>query len=272
MNRANHFRTPPVLFRYELKFLIPVSMVDSIATFISPYCVLDKHSLVKQDHYYTVNSLYFDSPDLIFLKRRMVGVENRFNMRVRCYGEEPHPPYFLEIKQKCGDIIKKTRANVYAHHWPDILTDPNYDCEDLDEKSQLHVQSFLKTALIYNAEPKVHIQYRRFAWVSEVDDYARVTFDIDIKCKPASDYLFSSSGLLNYDGAPFLLPEGNVVLELKCYSTQVPLWMVDLVRSFQLHRTSFSKYMTSMLELSGSFNIGFENRSSKIPFNKRGLI
>jgi len=267
MNRVSHFRTPPVLYRYELKYLIPVSLIEPVSSFISAYCVLDKHSLAKEDHFYTVNSLYFDSPDLIFLRRRMIGVENRFNMRVRCYGENPHPPYFLEIKQKCGDIIKKTRANIFEKHWPHVLTDPCFCCDDLDEKNHTYVQSFLRTALIYNAEPKVHIQYRRFAWVSEVDDYARVTFDIDIKCKEEHGYLLDTADLFNYDGAPVLLPEGNVVLELKCYSSQVPLWMIDLIRTFQLNRTSFSKYMTGMMGICGSFDCGFETRSSRLTLN-----
>ena len=38
----------------------------------------------------------------------------------------------------------------------------------------------------------------------------------------------------------------NVILELKCYTSYVPLWMIDCIRKFQLHRRGFSKYMTAL--------------------------
>jgi hypothetical protein len=146
------------------------------------------------------------------------------------------------------------------------LTELHFSYNDLDEKSSKQVQTFLRTAISYDAAPKVHIQYRRYAWVSEVDEYARVTFDKDIRCKSTAGYDFNTIDMLNYDGAPVVSPEGDVVLELKCYSSQVPLWMLDLIQTFQLHRISFSKYMTSMMHLSGTFNIGYETRSSGINF------
>ena len=36
--------TPPVLERYELKFVIPDYMIDPISDFVSVYCSLDKYS------------------------------------------------------------------------------------------------------------------------------------------------------------------------------------------------------------------------------------
>jgi SPX domain protein involved in polyphosphate accumulation len=243
VNGASNFYTPPTLHRYELKYLVPFTMVEPMCKFISAYCVLDKHSQNSPDRYYSVNSLYFDNPQLLFLERRLVGIDNRFNMRVRSYGEKSHPPYFLEIKQKSGDIIKKTRATIREDEWPCILTDPSFVAHDLDEKNLTRINTFTKTAHYYNAEPKILIQYRRNAWVSEYDDYARVTFDIDLKCRLEHLYQFDTREMVNFDHYPGFSSEGNVVLELKCYNTQVPIWMLDLIKSFQLHRTAFSKYL-----------------------------
>ena len=41
--------------------------------------------------------------------------------------------------------------------------------------------------------------------------------------------------------------EARAVLELKCNIGQVPIWMLDLIRHFELQQMGFSKYMNSML-------------------------
>ena len=43
--------------------------------------------------------------------------------------------------------------------------------------------------------------------------------------------------------------ECSVILELKCYATQVPLWMLDMIRCFNLTRRSFSKYTNATMKL-----------------------
>ena len=59
-----------------------------------------------------------------------------------------------------------------------------------------------------------------------------------------------------FDGGSF------AVLELKCYTAFVPLWMVDLVRAFNLQRTSFSKYSTALRNVfSRDRNDGMFSRS-----------
>ena len=96
---------PALLERYELKFVIPEHMVDHISDFASVYCHPDRHSEQSPDGYYCVYSLYFDSPDFLFLRNRLEKVANRFNMRVRTYDKESGTPCFLEVKQKRDGII-----------------------------------------------------------------------------------------------------------------------------------------------------------------------
>ena len=105
----------------------------------------------------------------------------------------------------------------------------------------------------YNAEPKILTQYRRKAYFSECEDYARVTFDIELKYMAETGFLLTPDKhemracdlVTNFD------PGCSVVLELKCYTTQVPLWMIDLIRKFGLQRRSFSKYVIGIKELFG---------------------
>src|SRR5690606_38068257 len=101
---------PAVLERYELKYTVPLEWVGPISEFIRPYCFMDAYSARCADGFYRVNSLYLDSPDLIFLRTKQCGAAKRFNMRVRTYGDQPGLPYFFEIKHKNGDAIRKVRA------------------------------------------------------------------------------------------------------------------------------------------------------------------
>ena len=176
----------PLFFeRYELKFLIPGSMMEDIRSFIEPYCRLDPFCEKSPDNFYRINSLYLDSQSGIFYKKRQASVDGRFNI-------------------------------------------------------------FTKLATIHHVEPKVMTSYRRMAYLSEVDEYARVTFDRNLKCYEPNgfDPLPSLDLESNYDNECLLPPDCDTVLELKS-TTNVPLWMVDLIRYFRLERTSFSKYCKS---------------------------
>jgi len=40
---------------------------------------------------------------------------------------------------------------------------------------------------------------------------------------------------------------------LKCYTTEVHLWMIDLIKHFNLRRRGFSKYVTGVSEVLNLF-------------------
>ena len=97
----------------------------------------------------------------------------------------------------------------------------------------------------YNAEPKVLIQYKRKAYISDVEEYARVTFDIRLRSMKQTGYdpLPHEEEMQNSDVQTLFDASTSVILELKCYTSYVPLWMIDCIRTFQLQRRGFSKYM-----------------------------
>ena len=235
----------PVLERYELKFTVPWQRVDAMCDFISPYCQPDKHSALSGDGFYQVNSLYFDTPEYLFLRNRLNGLENRFNMRVRTYGPKPVLPYFLEVKQKRGDIIRKYRARIKDPDLAKVLDHavPADGCL-VSEGEAENAALFRRLAHTYNAQPVLMTSYRRRAFFSECDDYARVTFDVGLRFKPLTEYHpFDVGDDLAPSDVEGIFDEGaSVILELKCYSQYVPLWMVDMIRCFDLRRRGFSKY------------------------------
>jgi hypothetical protein len=250
---------PAKLERYELKYLIPESWIEPISDYLSIYCSLDKHSEKTHDNYYMVYSLYLDSPYFTFLQQRMNGVENRFNMRIRTYDNKKCLPCFLEIKQKRSTIIKKYRAKIDSPDWPEFLV------QNIPNKmtSQEIVALFYRLLQSYNASPKVFTQYRRKAYVSDIDDYARATFDINLKSCKQEEFKLSPGAhrMSNYDNELHFPPGANVILELKCYTASVPLWMIDLIKKFNLERQRFSKYVSSLTE---SYSIDMLNYTNRI--------
>ena len=259
---------PPQLERYELKFTVPLEMVEPISRFAAAYCSLDRYSEAAPEGFYHVHNLYLDSPGLLFLRNRRHRVPNRFNMRVRTYGDEPALPFFLEIKQRIGGVIRKYRAKVENPDWCRVFAEPGVVAPERGESPAQAANRALFERLVYTyqVEPRILTQYKRKAWVSDVDDYARVTFDVNLRFAERSvwDPLPDEAMMRHYDSPLVFDPGCTVILELKCYASAVPLWMVDLIHTFSLKRRSFSKYMFGMSELYAARGQGFAPRVATV--------
>ena len=249
---TQEFSSPLLFERYELKFLIPFSMVDEISEYVEIFCELDPYSNREPDKFYKVNNIYLDSPNFLFLQKRLSGIDHRFNLRLRSYGDDPVFPYFCEVKHKTCGIVKKKRAKIYEDNWRDVFENGYFGMEDgqvLEDQNDYKAH-FLRLAYVHNAEPKVFTQYRRKAYASVVDDYARVTFDRDLRYERRDTYDLTpmEDNLVHYDNPLNFHDEANIILELKC-TTQVPKWCMDMITIFNLERTSFSKYVTGVSEV-----------------------
>lgn len=239
--------SPLALERYELKYLIPPELVGPISRFVETYCDMDYYSEISPDQFYTINSLYLDTPNLYLWRFKEMANAFNFNMRIRSYGDNPKPPYFFEIKYKIREFVRKKRAKILTDNWADILTE---DCipSEMDEASRGHLGDFLRMKITYNVAPVILTQYRRKAYISHADDYARVTFDRGLRYQEMSDWcLKPDEDMLSHYDHPdsFEEPGRNVILELKC-EKKIPIWMVDLIRRFELVGGSFSKFGNSL--------------------------
>jgi hypothetical protein len=264
-------KTPQVLERYELKYTIPWDMVEPMCRFIEPYCSLDEYSELSPDRFYIVNSLYFDSPQFHFLRNKENECLERFNMRIRSYGADPKPPYFLEIKKKRRDIIKKYRSKIYDTDLKSFLDMQHLFSDEKKhrDKNEKNAQYFRHLRYFYGAEPKVLVQYRRKAYFSNVDEYARVTFDIGLRSMEVADSFLPHpvEHLMNPADYESVFDIGaSVILELKCYTSFVPLWMMDLIRAFDLHQRGFSKYQTCLTKAFEKYNYLSYMNMSNVPW------
>jgi len=257
------------LERIESKYTIPIDLIEPISDFASIYCSLDRHAAAAAGGFYRINNLYFDTPDFLFLKRRLANCENRFNMRIRSYSDTDELPCYFEIKQRKDNAIKKMRAAVADVGWHRLFDEPGYLPESDGGDMVISASNqalFLRLAVAYNATPKVLTQYRRRAFVSAVDDYARVTVDTGLQCQSREQYdlIPDPKGMVSYDDMTHFDPGCGAVLELKCYASHVPLWMSDLVRHFNLQRRSFSKYVTAITRVLDRYHYDLSDRESKV--------
>ena len=230
--------------RYEMKYRIMPHQVDAVRQIVRNFCTPDA---AGENGIYTISSLYFDTPDQRLYRETRQRVPRRFKIRVRRYHSGP---YFLEVKRRMMDIVRKTRCPIPADAWPGILENPTLWTQlDLGPAKQHAYDSFVNAVLTTMASPHTVVRYDREAWVSTSDGYGRVTFDYNIVGAAARglEIPIEDDQCWYREDAPrrFGLGGSGVVLELKC-TTKVPLWMTDLVNRFNLRRVGFSKYATSV--------------------------
>ena len=233
--------------RYELKYHIPFYLIEEISDYISGFCELDHYSLTSPDKFYTINNLYLDTPTHLFFRMRQAGMDERFNMRIRTYGDEEMKLWFFEVKHKTRGFVRKTRAKITDPVWFNYLKEGTWPETNWALARTDYAHQFISRALSYQAAPVVFTQYRRKAYFSTIDDYARVTFDINLRYVGRNQYTFERQGLRGYDHQAYFAPYTDVVLELKC-EAKAPWWMLDLIRRFNLQRANFSKFAFAVNE------------------------
>lgn len=249
--------SPLNLERYELKFKIPFHLVDPITEYVSRYCEMDYYSQISPDGFYVINSLYLDTPNFHIYRRRETGEMEYSGFRIRSYGSDPKPPYYFESKQKNFDFCNKRRSKVSLENFGDLIEAP-WRVKDFDPYADKNLRDFLEKAITFDLRPVIFTQYRRRALLSTVDDYARVTFDRDMRYMEETEYRIrpDESRMTHYDHPETFDQKGtggNVVLELKC-ERKIPLWMIDIIRVFNLERSNFSKFKNSVYECYGRPN------------------
>jgi hypothetical protein len=231
--------------RYEYKYLITPAMIEPIRAFIQPYCAMDPFSQREPECFYTVKTLYLDSPNYTtywdVLKRRPF----RFKLRIRAYGDVKAGSVKFEIKRRFKDTCYKTSFKMPADSWADNLNaSEDQGSLQYSESPNPALRRFLALAHSIRAEPKMLIQYERQAFQSRIDRYVRISFDRRICHQPKSTYdhkVLPHSRLCNDDPCSAGECQPYITLEIKAMM-HPPLWLRDLVRKFNLDRKGYSKY------------------------------
>jgi SPX domain protein involved in polyphosphate accumulation len=226
--------------RYELKYIIDEVTARGVRDFARSFLQRDEHAVPSLNYSYPIYSIYLDNPGLTLYNATVQGMKNRYKLRIRYYNDNPKSPVFFEIKRRVQDVILKDRACVKREVVHEILKGRCPKPSDLvkpdDMDSYSCLRHFTDLARDIHAVGRTIVFYHREAWVTPTDDNVRLTFDRDL------------AGA-RFDGR-FVPPKecwyhprlGGVILELK-FDNRFPLWMRELVRNFNLERTSMPKYI-----------------------------
>ncbi|MBM3735246.1 MAG: polyphosphate polymerase domain-containing protein [Acidobacteria bacterium] len=221
--------------RYEFKYLIRPSQVETIHEYLAPYCTLDEHS--TGGAWYPIRSLYLDNDRMSCYWDTEDSAPQRFKLRIRGYGDCAGLAK-LEVKRRSMDLIQKTSAPA--------------DPRELRHCRHSGVSSghneFVRLMETLRATPKMLVEYERLAFTSTVDDYVRVTFDRRVRCQPVRDWQLAGDprawrlvdDAVSMGGTP-----SSYIMEMK-FSVRAPAWLQDLTRRFGLIRRGFSKYGRSV--------------------------
>jgi len=228
------------VFRYERKYIVSEAAADVIRQFIAPYLTPDEHMQPDELRGYQVHSLYFDTPQFSLYRQTAEGVRPRYKLRIRFYDMQDESLALFEIKSRTADSIHKQRAAVAKSAVARLLLGGRIFSSELlspSEKSIRALAEFCERRDRLSADPTAFVSYWREAYVSREPDNVRVTIDRQLT---ARDGRFARS--LKLPNEEVLAAPGKVVLELK-NSGRAPAWMRDLVRTFQLQRVAFPKYV-----------------------------
>lgn len=231
--------------RFESKYVISEAVAEKVRAYARSYLVADRHSLGRPDSSYPVHSLYLDSDDLNSYWATVRRNDGRFKLRIRFYDDHASTPAFVEIKQRANDRTLKQRCPVPRKKLPAILTNHSAGTawkEDYDPAHLAALENFIARMRALQAGPKLHVAYRREAYVSSFDNSVRLTLDREIRSEPASGFYVSTRMR-----RPRLLDGGIVILEIKITGPE-PDWFREMSRDLNLRRDSFAKYVAAVAQ------------------------
>jgi len=228
--------------RYELKYTIPEQLARAIRDHIQPLFSPDPHA-TADDGRYVVNSLYLDTPGLRFYYDTKFRKLTRLKLRVRYYGTYPDRQLFLEAKHRHDTVLWKRRRPIPAAQWPGVLQVAR--SEQTPPTIVDMPETFEELTHLYAAAPVLRVRYSREAYVSDTDEYGRITFDRSLRYRLApgsTEIEGSDEDMVGFDDpVTAQWDDSPVILEIKT-KTFVPSWAIAIIRRFSLVQRGFSKY------------------------------
>jgi hypothetical protein len=232
--------------RYEMKYAVRPEQLPYLESAIGRYCALDGFHPLAGKSTYTVDTLYFDSPDWRIFRAAENQEAARTKLRVRTYPDTPNAPAKIEVKRRVKDKILKIGAVVPLGQWQQQLlrTEPLLSQSSATRRA---IEEFITLQRLLDASPRMMIRYQRRAYSSRIDDYVRITFDSRIRFQPQTRYVLSGNAMRWQftDDEESIGLRGDLLMELK-FKERPPLWIADIIRSMGLVRQGYSKYCSAV--------------------------
>ena len=239
------------LERHEAKYVVPHDVARQAVEFASPFCTPDPHGTGTPKEY-VITTLQLDNRSLSLHHAKELEATNRFKLRVRTYGEPGSAPVFMEVKQKLGANIVKSRSRIPFDMWgEDLIRHPERVMDGFSTDAERDgFLKFVRLCREIGAMPLVLIRYTRESYFGWNDHYARISVDRNLQYQPTRswdgwgrDGKWRAIDTTTAQRKDF--PYSGVVLELKTLGN-APVWMIDLVEQLGLERMGNCKYSTAI--------------------------
>ena len=184
---------------------------------------------------YKIHSLYFDDFHDNSIFETEAGLSKRYKWRIRYYNDDLN--YIVlekkeKVKGRCHKKVCKINKEEYKCIVSGNITDIVYDTnKDL-------IKELAADVLTHGFQPKIIIDYERIAYIEEVTN-VRVTFDIKVSASSEIDRFLDGDYQYFY-----IMPSGINILEVK-FNYILPSYIKNIIESFNLNQTAFSKYYYS---------------------------
>jgi hypothetical protein len=232
--------------RREIKYIIPEEKALAVRNFVRNYLASDEFAIGRLGNAYWVHTLYLDSNFLATYRAANDGDRNRFKLRIRYYDDDPASPVFFEVKRRMNEVIVKQRARVKREAVSALLVGRSPRPEYLQEWSPRQwadLLDFWHLVERLQAAPRAHNAYLREAYVARGKNDVRVTIDRSVRIEPEFGWDLSTK-LTN----PVEVFAHVVILELK-FTERMPMWMIEMVRGFELKSSGAAKYVQGVTML-----------------------
>lgn len=224
-----------VFSRVEHKYIIDSATYKNIRNQLKDYMYEDGFS--EDGGFYTICNIYYDTETDELIRKSLEKPVYKEKLRLRSYGRaEPDTNVFLEIKKKFKGVVNKRRTalKLYeAYEFAETYIQPEY--KSYMNKQVLNELEYFMN--YYRTVPKVFLAYDRAALFCKDNPELRITFDTNIRSRRDNLRLDASD-----DGEP-LMDKDKWLMEIKVINAY-PIWLVDILNSNGLFKTSFSKYGT----------------------------
>lgn len=214
-----------VFARCEQKYLLTPSRYEALLKVMAGRT----HPDLFSD--YTVESIYYDTPDFAMLRASAERPYYKEKLRLRSYGVQcGTDTVYAELKKKCGGIVYKRRVPLPLDEAVEYFTSRRLNCP----RTQIlrEIDALLREGPV---EPKVLIAYERKALVGNEDAGLRITFDTDLR------YRTGGLSFLSRGGESSLTEDPSAVLMEVKLTNAMPLWMARALSMIGAYPSSFSK-------------------------------
>lgn len=232
--------------RYEHKYVVSHTTVAALLARLEGIAEPAAHAVAGG---YLVSSVYYDTADLQAYYEKLDGVDPRYKVRLRYYGEVTseaelaRAAAFLEIKHRRDALIHKNRVRVPGEALPSLVEGAPLVPRLADVAPAAPAsEAALVERLVTNRprQPYCLVRYRRRAFETPITPTLRITVDTDLRVAAPGSLLATTTE----NGTAFL-PRNLAVVELKFHHA-MPLWLLGICRELGMDLRRYSKYCAGL--------------------------